>query len=423
MARVLAYTSPARGHLYPLTPILAELRRRGHDVALRTMASQVPVMNELGFDAAPIDQHIEAIEHDDWQASSQPAALGRSVATFLARARHDGPDLRTAIAETDPEVVIVDINSWGAMAAAEAWGGRWASFCPYPLPVSSRHAPPFGPGFAPARGPLGRLRDLLARPIVLGTVERTMMPKVNAVRGEHGLGPVRNADALYGRPPLLLYLTAEPFEYPRPDWPANIAMVGPCDWDPPQATPEWLTEITRPIVLVTSSSEFQDDGRLVQTALDALRDEPVFVVATLPAGDPAALRVPANADVERFVPHGAVLERAAVVVTHGGMGATQKALARGVPVCAVPFGRDQFEVARRVEVAGAGTRLPAKQLTPERLRDKVRQAMACGDGAQQIARAFAAAGGPRAAADAIERRLSLPGGRDVDVRAREPSIP
>jgi hypothetical protein len=26
MARVLAYTSPARGHLYPVTPILDELR-------------------------------------------------------------------------------------------------------------------------------------------------------------------------------------------------------------------------------------------------------------------------------------------------------------------------------------------------------------------------------------------------------------
>ena len=173
MARVLAYTSPARGHLFPLTPILTELRERGHDVALRTMASQVPLMRKLGFDAAPIDPRIEAIEHDDWQAGSQRAALGRSVATFLARARFDGPDLRTAIAETDPDVVIVDINAWGAMAAAEAWDGRWASFCPYPLPVSSRQAPPFGPGFAPARGPLGRLRDRLARPVVLGTVERT----------------------------------------------------------------------------------------------------------------------------------------------------------------------------------------------------------------------------------------------------------
>jgi MGT family glycosyltransferase len=408
MARVLAYTSPARGHLYPLTPILAELRRRGHEVALRTMASQVPVMNELGFDAAPIDQHIEAIEHDDWQASSQPAALGRSVATFLARARHDGPDLRAAIAESHPDVVVVDINSWGAMAAAEAWGGRWASFCPYPMPVSSRDAPPFGPGFPPARGPLGRLRDRLARPLVLGTVERVMMPKVNAVRREHGLGSIKNADALYARPPLLLYLTAEPLEYPRLDWPANVVMVGPCDWDPNGAPPSWVEEIAPPIVLVASSSEFQGDGRLVQTALDALRDEPVFVIATLPAGDPGALRVPANARLERFVAHGPVLDRSTVMITHGGMGGTQKALARGVPVCAVPFGRDQFEVARRVEVAGAGTRLPAKRLTPERLRDKVRQAMTCGDGARRIAEAFAAAGGPGAAADAIERRIKGP---------------
>ena len=30
MARYLAYTSPARGHLYPIVPTLRELRRRGH---------------------------------------------------------------------------------------------------------------------------------------------------------------------------------------------------------------------------------------------------------------------------------------------------------------------------------------------------------------------------------------------------------
>jgi UDP:flavonoid glycosyltransferase YjiC (YdhE family) len=83
----------------------------------------------------------------------------------------------------------------------------------------------------------------------------------------------------------------------------------------------------------------------------------------------------------------------------------------------VPFGRDQFEVARRVEVAGAGTQLPAKRLTPERLRDKVRQAMDCGDGARRIAAAFAAAGGPQAAADAIERRLSVLRGLGTEVRS------
>jgi len=405
MARVLAYTSPARGHLYPLTAILGELRKRGHEVAVRTLASEVPLMRQQGFAAAPIDARIEAIRHDDWQASSPRTALARSVATFVARAEHDAPDLRGAIETERPDVVIVDINTWGAMAAAEAWGGPWAAFCPYPLAISSRDAPPFGPGFPPARGPLGRLRDRIARPLVLGVLERAMVPRANTVRASLGLPPVADADAMFRRPPLLLYLTAEPFEYPRRDWPENVVMVGPCEWEPASDPPPWLGEATDPIVLVTTSSEFQDDGRLAQAALDALADEPVFVVVTLPAGDPGTFRVPANGRVERFVRHGPILDRAVCSITHGGMGATQKALARGVPVCAVPFGRDQPEVARRVEVARAGTRLPASRLAPGRLRDKVREAIGCTEGAQRVAAAFAAAGGPSAAADAVERRL------------------
>jgi UDP:flavonoid glycosyltransferase YjiC (YdhE family) len=56
-------------------------------------------------------------------------------------------------------------------------------------------------------------------------------------------------------------------------------------------------------------------------------------------------------------------------------------------------------------VADAGTRLPASRLRPDRLRDSIREAMTKGDGAKRIARAFEAAGGAGAAADAFEVRL------------------
>jgi MGT family glycosyltransferase len=405
MARILAYTTPARGHLFPLTPILDELGRRGHQIALRTLASQVPTMRARGFDAAPVSDRIEAISHDDWRAGNPRAALARAVRIFTRRAEHDAPDLARAIDQERPDALLVDVNAWGALAAAEAWAGPWAMFCPYPLAVRSRDVPPFGPGLPPARGPLGRLRDQLLRPIVFGTLERTMAPPINRIRDRLELAPVAGADDIFGRAPLLLYLTAEPFEYPRSDWPDNVVLVGPCAWDPPTEPPAWLDDIDRPIVLVTTSSEFQDDTRLVKVALEALAEEPVAVLATLPAGDPARVRTPGNARVERFIPHAPVLDRAACAVTHGGMGATQKALAHGVPVCAVPFGRDQLEVARRVEVAGAGTRLPAKRLRADRLRAKVREAMRLGDGARRVQEAFAAAGGPSAAADAFESRL------------------
>jgi len=232
-----------------------------------------------------------------------------------------------------------------------------------------------------------------------------MLPRLNEVRAGMSLPALPHADDLFLRPPLVVYLTAEPFEYHRRSWPENLVMVGPCEWEPPSAPPEWLASIDRPIVLVTTSSEFQDDGRLVATALEALADEPVHVVATLPSGDPGAYDVPDNAHVVRFLPHGAVLDRAACAVTHGGMGATQKALARGVPVCVVPFGRDQLEVARRVEVAGAGTRLAAGRLRPDRLREQVRKAMTMAAGAERVAAGYRAAGGAAAAADAVEQRL------------------
>jgi hypothetical protein len=96
----------------------------------------------------------------------------------------------------------------------------------------------------------------------------------------------------------------------------------------------------------------------------------------------------------------------ACVITHGGMGATQKALARGVPVCAVPFGRDQLEVARRVEVAGAGTRLVAKKLRADRLRAATLRAMDLREGAERIAQAYRDAGGANAAADHFEGILT-----------------
>jgi UDP:flavonoid glycosyltransferase YjiC (YdhE family) len=145
--------------------------------------------------------------------------------------------------------------------------------------------------------------------------------------------------------------------------------------------------------------------------MTALADEPVFVVATIPAGLPDEVAPQPNATLRGFVPHGAVLDRAVCAVTHGGMGVTQKALARGVPVCVVPFGRDQFEVARRVEVAGCGTRLPAKKLTTARLRTKVREAMTMTEGARKVAAGFAATGGVAYGADLVEQRVLDPNSR------------
>lgn len=111
MARVLAYTSPARGHLYPLTPVVDELRRRGHQISVRTLASQVPLMHAHGFAAAPVSGRVEAVVHQDWRGHNPRQALAMAVGVFCARAEHDAADLERAIEAERPDAVLVDINS------------------------------------------------------------------------------------------------------------------------------------------------------------------------------------------------------------------------------------------------------------------------------------------------------------------------
>jgi len=408
MARILAYTSPSRGDLYPIVPVLAELRARGHEVAVRTLASAVPAMRELGFDGAPLAAEIESIAHDDYRASNPSGAIKRALRVFARRAHFEQTDLQAALEQESPDVVLVDFNCWGAAAVAERAGVAWGQWCSYPLPLPSLDAPPFGPGLPPARGRIGHLRDRLLSPLITGGFERVILPQVNQVRALQGLVPLAGVTGIVTSAPLLLSMTAEPFEYPRSDWPPSIRLIGPCGWEPPAAPPPWLDQLDRPVVLVTTSSEYQDDSRLVRVALAALADEPVHVVATVPAGA-ASFGTPANAHVAEALPHAAILRYAACAVTHGGMGATQKALAHAVPVCAVPFGRDQHEVARRVQTAGAGVRLSKRALRGRNgasaLRDAVTAAMACADGARAVAAAFERAGNGPAGADAVEQTL------------------
>lgn len=403
MTRFLVYTNPLLGHIYPSVPTLLELRRRGHDIVVYTGAAAVEPLDRLGLCARPVDTRLEDIQSDDWKARTSIGAQRRDAATLIKRAELEVPDLQRAIEVARPQALLVDVTAFGASSAAERSRLPWAHMVHFPVPVPSSEVPPYGLGLTPREDYIGRIRDALARRLVFGLLERTVLPRLNDVRTSLGLRPLEDATDYFVRAaPLVLYYTAEPFEYPRSEWPANFRLVGPGAWDPPGDSLDWLAGIDRPLVLVTCSSDFQNDGKLVEAALTGLATEDIFVVATTAGVEPRGFSVPGNARVERYLPHGPILERACCVICHAGMGITQKALAAGVPVCAVPFGRDQFEVARRAVVADAGVLLPKGKLTPRRLREAAREAITKKPGAARVAAGFAQAGGATAATDALE---------------------
>jgi UDP:flavonoid glycosyltransferase YjiC (YdhE family) len=112
--------------------------------------------------------------------------------------------------------------------------------------------------------------------------------------------------------------------------------------------------------------------------------------------------------VER-APHSEVLRHASAVVTHAGHGTVIKALAAGVPVVALPLGRDQLDNAARVAHHGVGLRLKP-QTRPEAIAKAVRRVLeepSFSAAAERMAAAIAAETADDQAAAELEALASL----------------
>jgi len=154
---------------------------------------------------------------------------------------------------------------------------------------------------------------------------------------------------------MVLHATDPVFDFSFDRLPARHHYVGPLGlWEPRLDTPSYLEEPGDPWVLVSISSQLQDDLPLAEAALVALADKPVRVVLTVgPDHEPEEVSLrPANAHVEQLVPHSAVLKRGVLLVSHAGHGSVMKALWEGKPMVLVPWGRDQPGVAARAHALG-----------------------------------------------------------------------
>jgi hypothetical protein len=264
MSRVLIYTSPARGHLYPIMDVALGLRDAGHEVCIQTLADERERVRAEGLEHRSIAPAIEALPLEDYRGGNPLAAIRSTFGSWLGRAPHELADLRVSAAEFDPALLLVDANSWGAAAFAEGRkhteGRPWAMFMPFCLPVPSPDTPAFGPGFAPPRHGLDRVRDRL---VTGGTnlATRDRIAALNRLRAQVGAGRLRSFADLFGRADALLYRTAEPFEYPRRRWPPGTHAIGPGLWAPPGEAPAWLDGLPRPRVLVSVSTELQEAGQ------------------------------------------------------------------------------------------------------------------------------------------------------------------
>ena len=325
-------TAGAGGDLQPLMAATLALRERGHEVTFLGDRAVARVATAAGCPAQPLPPDVDlgpalvaAIGEAMIATGGDVVAAGpivqRRLSEWAARA---AKPVRDAVARGSPDVVVTSLFGIEVVAIA-------ARSCPWAVVNSTFYVGPNPPrsleeDFAPRAVPL-----------------------------------ISRFASLTETPSLMLHGTDRAFDLGFDGLPPRHHYVGPLGvWEPPTDPPAYLDEPGDPWVLVSISSQVQDDVPMAEAALAALADRPVRVVVTLgPGHSPDELSVvPPNAHVERTVSHDAVLARGALLVSHAGHGSVMKALWRGRPMVLVPWGRDQPGVAARAARLGVAEVVP-----------------------------------------------------------------
>lgn len=422
MAKFLFTVWPFPGHIHPNVAVAHALGELGHEIAFYTAGSLGPLLEGEGFRCFPFQRldgdRVEAIvlaldrmSLDHWTARQKKALLREWL---LGTVEEQLQDLATVSPVWRPDVLVCDPAMWGPLLVFRETAGvplavlSYLAACMLPGP----EGPIVGLPLPRAHGWIASLGHGLLRWIA-GIVAADVRRAAEELRASHGLAPMgTSVTAFAGRMPLYIVPSTPAYDRQRRDLPRSVQYVGPCRWDKPAATQSapWLTELPRdrPIVYVTEGTMHTKPPLLLPAALQALASQRLRVLATTGKHrDPESLGlgvIPANARVERWIPHSDLFPRTDVVVTTGGTGTVLAALAEGIPLLVVPTAWDQYDNAWRVSEAGAGIRLPPGRCTPDRIRVAVGRLLTEGSfrrNARRLASDFTRYGGAAQAADLL----------------------
>lgn len=355
--RVLVAAFGDPGHVFPAISLGRALAGRGHEVVVETWEERRGAVEGAGLGFAAAEEYKMFPPPEPDSADGQHAAeAARGLLPLLEEMR--------------PHVAVSDILTLAPALAAERAEVPLATLIPHIYPVVEPGLPFFAIGLRPPRTPLGRAiwrSGQRALDVGLEHGRRDL----NLQRTRLGLPPV---DRFHGgiSPELALVATYPQLEYPR-RWPAGVEVTGPMTFEVPYPEIE-LPPGEAPLVLVAPSTAHDSGNHLVRTALAALAEEPVRVVATTNRVVPQSpVEVPANAVLVDWLSYSQLMPAASLVVSHGGHGTVARALGAGTPVLICPIIGDMSETAMRVSWAGAGLSLPWRLCRPAPLRWAVRR--------------------------------------------------
>ena len=388
----------SHGDIMPLLSVAAELAERGYRCQL---------LGNEHFRAAAFAQGVgfypSAVER------THASVPGSTVSYVYFKFDRIRDYFRQPHAFDERTVVVNSHHLSGSEPLAEAHGLRTVRLTLFPVRIPSLLSPPWPLG-ARGLGPEGKTFLEITLPAMYraGNAHPDVLRKINSIRAELGLGAVHSAR--YERQHLVAEAAMFPswFGMPAPDWP-ELEFLGfplPASSEAlPERLLQFLQRHPRPLVF-TPGTGFGQPQRFFDAAARCCATLGMPGIFLSPFIGLESARWGASIAHFEHVELAQLLPHAALIVHHGGMGTTARALQAGIPQIISPVGFDQPDNGHRVEVLGTGRVVPRELISGSALATTVRQLLTDPQIGERLAcyrAALTPACGVQRAADLLER--------------------
>ncbi|MFV0416284.1 MAG: glycosyltransferase [Chthoniobacterales bacterium] len=372
--RIVFASIGSLGDLHPLLAVAKICRERGHEVRIAASPFFQDYIAKLGFEGCPLRPALEP----------NPKLISRLGHSRRGPERLFRDEIFPAVRETyqdlcestrQADIFVVGELLYIAPLVARTNNLPWANAILSPSSFLSVEDPcVLAP--APWLYPLRRLGTWPQRTVLqIGRQVTSHWAKpLFDLRRELGFpnGPSPIFEGKYS-PDCVLTFFPDFFAPPQTDWPKKIAQVGFPFFEQP-ASPELQQQIQSfqaagdpPIVFTLGSTAVhmaQNFYSLAQKVSQALGRRAILLTGENSLDSPPdknILSIP-------YAPLSLVLQKAAAVVHHGGIGSCAEGLRAGIPALVIPFGYDQPDNAQRLVRLGVAVIGKRSQITFRHLK-------------------------------------------------------
>lgn len=374
MIRVVFATYGSLGDAYPFLAIAQKLREQGVECAFITNGSNVDALQKAGFEVHGIvTDAIVLFENAGLKGEAAIEATGKSISRFWRIVMPEFSDHLTQVDRLVGNAALIIGPPWAfnAQSVAEKKGIPFVGAHLWPLGFLSAYDPPVLRDIVSLiRNPVSKAAIKWNRQVI--RVAKHIMTLMfarylNPPRLAYGLGKITKPPVLdfQLQPDLILGLYSPLFAPSTVDMPQGAELSGfPLIEDPIYAPDAELEDFmaNEPVVFTLGSIVSESPGTFYEDSVAAVQR--LGLKALVLTHRPDLVSNPSNVLVRGYVPHSKVFPQARIIVHHGGIGTTARALIAGKPQLVVPHFGDQPDNAARLEKLGVARTLSSSAYTP-----------------------------------------------------------